>query len=273
MIINDPPDIGLMLVRDPKECVQALCELTDEITLENYKEKYEEIKQLIKPIHIKNAHTHFYSLSIFGLIEPDAKAQKGVFNKTKEGKQICSHLKNGDISKAKEIFRYLLKNNFKKGKLFRDFENYMKIKNETSYKDIEFRYKEITAASLREWTAYAGITAYDKKAKRIWYVNNDKLIKIPLKKFIDQLISHYKKLQESEILGMDSIFVDINKIRTEMSLEFNISNEYWNKLMVDALNSKFGKKIRLYGSIPSEFEGKENFNYNNTHYALIRIKV
>lgn len=273
MKFEDPPDIRLMLVRDPKECVQALCELTEEITLKNYKEKYEEIKKVVKPIHIKNAHTHFYSLTNFGLVEPDTKASKGVYKMSQEGIKICNYLKNNNLSKAQKMFQYILKNNFKKGTLFQDFENYLKIKNETTFEDIEERYREITAASLREWTAYAGITGYDKKAKKIWYIKYEDKIVIPFKDFKKSLISYYAKLQESEIMGMDSVFVDINKIRTEMCLDSNISNEYWNRLMVKTLDSKLGEKIRLYGTVPSKFEGKENFNYNNTHYALIRIKV
>lgn len=273
MKFEDPPDIRLMLVRDPKECVQALCELTGEITLKNYKEKYEEIKKLVKPIHIKNAHTHFYSLTNFGLVEPDTKASKGVYKMSQEGIQICNYLKNNNLSKAEKMFQYILKNNFKKGALFRDFENYLKIKNETTFEDIEERYREITAASLREWATYAGMTGYDKKAKKIWFVKHEDKNKISIKEFRELLISHYSELQQSEINGVDSVFVDINKIRTEMCLEFNISNDYWNSLMVEILDSKFGEKIRLYGSIPSEFIGRENFSYNNTNYALIRIKL
>ena len=270
MDIEDPPNIRLMLVRDPKECVQALCELTGEITLENYKEKYEKIKKLIKPIHIKNAHTHFYSLRIFGLIEllPNAK---GIYQMTKAGSQIREYLKNNNITKVRTVFQYLLKNNFKNGKLFSNFEMYMKNKNETTYKDIEDRYEEITAASLREWTTYAGIIEYDKKEQKLWYVGS-KMKKISLTKFKTRLIFHYKQLQKSEIQGSASIFVDINKIRTEMCLEVNISNAYWDELMIKILNSEFNEKIRLYGSISSEFEDRENFRYNNTNYALLRLK-
>lgn len=272
MVSPAPPKIRLMLVRDPEHCIQALCELEDQINLETYKEKYEETRHLVKPIHIKNAHTHFYSLTIFGLIQQSLIAPLGNYEKTKEGTRICKLLKKKRHSEVKKIMRYLLKNNFKKGKLFRDFENFVKAKKKVTFKEVDERYDEITAASLREWSAYANIINYDKKLQKIWNVEYEKKVQIPLKKFKEKLIRYYDKFQESEILGLESVFVYINKIRTEMCLEFNCSNDYWNELMTKLLDSKFGEKIRLYGSIPSEFEGKENFNYNGTLYALIRIK-
>ena len=55
-----PPDIQLMLVRDPKDTIKALCPLEEDFNLYDYIKSYEKIKKRDKPINIKNAHTHFY---------------------------------------------------------------------------------------------------------------------------------------------------------------------------------------------------------------------
>jgi len=119
--IKNKDRIRLMLVRDPEDCVKALCKLEEPFDLQQYTNAYEHLRKRIKPIHIKNAHTHFYSLRIFGLMGKDESSQNSTYRKTKAGREICLLMQQGKYGKVKEKMGYLLLNNLEKGELFNSF--------------------------------------------------------------------------------------------------------------------------------------------------------
>lgn len=265
------PKIRLMLVRDPEDCVKALCNMESIFDLHQYTNSYESVRQRIKPIHVKNAHTHFYSLRIFGLIEQDPDSAKGRYRKTEAGNKICKLLNSENSKELENKLRYLLLNNPEKGKLFQDFEDFVSKRKKRTIKEIIARYDELTAVSLISWSEFAGIIEKDNTKHVIWHLSSAMEKEIPLKEFWKEIQENYDKLQTTDT-GLQKVFVDINDLRTTMCLKSNWSNRYWNKKFTQILNSSYGKNIRLYGSIPSEFENKENFIYNDIKYALIRIK-
>jgi len=272
MKISSPPDIQLMLVRDPKDTVLTLCELEGSFILEDYVKEYEKLKQLDKSIHIKNAHTHFYSLSLFGFIEKSESKAKGVYKKTDAAKKICNHFKSENISKAKREIKYLLLNNFKKGTLFQDFQEFVEILKETDFDTIKNRYVQWrTSSSLIEWCVLAGIIEVDRKQQKIWYLEEDEGKKLKLSEFWEVFKNHFNQMKSEAVFGVEIFYVDISKIRTQMCLELEWSNRNWNKMMQKILNSKYGKKIKLYGSTHSEFESKENLEHKGVLYAYIGL--
>jgi hypothetical protein len=261
-----------MLVRDPEDCIKAMCEIDGSMDIHSYTLSYEKIRKRIKPIHVKNAHTHFYSLRIFGLIKEDKSVVKGTYVKSPAGEEICRLLKTGTKKELQNKLRYLLTNNPEKGELFRDFESFVTYENIVTFDEIKLRYDDLVAASLIAWSQFAGIIEVDKGQKKMWHVPTDEGKDISLNDFWNMLKTNYEELSTSKLFGADKIFVDVNELRTKICLSMNWSNDKWNKLMTKILDSNYGTKIRLYGSIPSEFEKKENFKYDNKWYALIRIK-
>jgi len=270
---SEPPEIQLMLVRDPEETIKALCNLGDTFTLQDYVFQYEVVKKLEKPIHIKNAHTHFYSLSLFGFIQQDEHKAKGTYRLTKAGTDVCSLLKTDRRQKASEVIRYLLLNNFKKGELFQDFQNFAKKEKRFGLEDAKKRYKKWrTLPTLIEWSIMAGIIDIDRDSKRIWYLGDNQQKNISMAEFSSIFLDAFHRMKSETTFGTDIFYAEIAKIRTLMCLKLLWSNEQWNSHMVKLLKSKQGKKLKLYGSTPSTFETKETFRFEDTLYAYIGIE-
>lgn len=268
---TNPPNIQLMLVRDPKETVQAMCTLKETFQLNDFICSYEKIKKLDKSIHIKNAHTHFYSLRLFGFIESVEGKPKGVYQKSETGVEICKLLPLQEKKAAQKI-RYLLLHNFEKGHLFQDFTEFAKTKKEFTIDDMKHRYTTWrTLPSLIEWSVFGKIIDIDRNQKRMWYLGDDEGKDIPIKKFSDHFFDIFYQMKSETAFGVEIYYVDISKIRTKMCLEFNWSNEKWDKHMTKLLQSTKGKQIRLYGSTPSTFETKQTFAFDGTLYAYIGI--
>jgi len=268
---SDPPDIQLMLVRDPKDTLLALCALEKTFTLQDFAFNYEVIKHLEKPIHIKNAHTHFYSLRLFGFIEQSESKPKGVYSRTDAANEICKIIRKNPKIASKKI-RYLLLNNFEKGILFKDFQQFAKEKKVFTIEDVKKRYKKWrTVPSLIEWSVLGKIIDIDKTQQKMWYLGDEEGNNITIVEFWKLFRDLFYQIKYETVFGTDIFYFDISKIRTRMCLKLYWSNEKWNKHMVKLLKSPYGKNLRLYGSTPSTFETKETFLFENTSYAYIGI--
>ena len=268
---STPPDIQLMLVRDPKETIMAMCKLEKTFNLQDFTFQYEVVKKLEKPIHVKNAHTHFYSLRLFGFIEQVESKPKGVYQKTETANEIC-RLMHKDAKKIASKIRYLLLHNFEKGPLFQDFKNFAKEKKEFSLDDVKKRYKVWrTIPSLIEWSILARIIDIDREEEKMWYLKEKEGKDIPIKEFWNALKEIFYRMKSETAFGTDIFYVDITKIRTSMCLKWTWPNEKWDKHMTKLLKSPLGKNLRLYGSTPSTFETKETFSFKDTLYAYIGI--
>ena len=83
----------MMLVDDPRETILAICYFSGRtVDLYQYISKYEEIiGRSTKPVHIKHAHTHFYSLTSLGFLKPSIT--KGSYELTNETEKLCNKLK------------------------------------------------------------------------------------------------------------------------------------------------------------------------------------
>lgn len=268
---SEPPDIQLMLVRDPKKTLYTLCELEKTFNLQDFALKYEVVKKLQKSIHIKNAHTHFYSLRLFGFIQQAESKPKGVYQKTDTAIEICNLIHKNEKEAASKI-RYLLLNNFEKGPLFKDFKNFAKEKKELSIDEVKQRYKAWrTIPSLIEWSVLARIIDIDREEGKLWYLGEREGKDIGVKEFGNEFKKIFYSMKSDTAFGTEIFYVDITKIRTKMCLKWKWSSEKWNKHLTKLLKSTLGKNIRLYGSTPSTFETKETFLFKDTLYAYIGI--
>jgi len=271
MMTSVPPDIQLMLVRDPKETVQAICALENPFQLQDFISSYEKIRKLEKSIHIKNAHTHFYSLRLFGFIEQVEGRPKGVYQKSETAIEICKLLPSNEKKAARKI-RNLLLENVEKGPLFQDFEQFAKTKKEFTMDEVKNRYVIWrTIPSLIEWSVFGKIIDIDRNQNKMWYLGNDEGKDIPVKDFSDHFFKVFYMMKSETAFGVEIYYADISKIRTKMCLSLDWSNGKWDKHMTKLLNSPKGKQLRLYGSTPSTFETKQTFSYDGTSYAYIGI--
>lgn len=280
---------GLMLVEDPKDTIRALCELNNAtINWHSYKEKYEKVKSLSRSISSQHNDTHFYSLSIYGIIRP-TESSKTEYRISPVGKGLCKSLTEGHIDDYKKILSNILLNNPKKGRLYREFINFVKIRNKASYDDvlgftkeladrISLKRKsketiEIISRTLMAWSEEAGMIGRDKDRKTVWFVSELPKPELAMQAFWEVLLDKYKQLRHSEIFGIEHIYVDILELRTIVCADLSITTEDFDAYLTSLLDSKVGDKIRLYGAPTSFFTDKENFTYKGKVYAYITIKV
>ncbi|NVM55369.1 MAG: hypothetical protein HWN66_16805 [Candidatus Helarchaeota archaeon] len=263
---------GMMLVEDPRETIKAACEFYGRtVDLQRYKSTYEEIiGRYTKPIHIKHAHTHFYSLTSFNILSP-VESGKGLYTLSHLGKQLCENLQKSDINEYKKILRYILLNNPNKGNLFQNFLEFISECSHRSRKELYEKFKEIPARALISWSIEAGLI--DNLKDKFWIIEIPSEKDIDLDKFWNILNSYYNELTSSEIFGIDKVFVDIRDLTSKFCIKYNWSIDEFDEYLRKLLDSEYEAQIRLYGAPTSYFANKKNFMYNNRVYAFLRIMV
>ena len=276
--------LGLMLVEDPRDTIRVLCDLPQIITWHSYKEKYERMKGLFKPISTQHADTHFYSLSIYGIIEPLESSAKGQYKLSVAGKALCESLVNDRIADYQRILANVLINNSKKGHIFRQFLDFIQTKNSVSFEEVSTFVQNllkkrldsptvsIVARTLMAWSEDAGLIEKDTERKIVWLIKQKPKITLSLEQFWVLLNNHYKNLRQSEIFGIEHIYVDILELRTIICLELSWPNEEFDSYLSGLLDSEIGNNIKLYGAPTSFFSNRENFTYKGRIYAYIAIR-
>ena len=275
---------GLMLVEDPRDTINTLCYLPDCFDRKSFKEKYEWVKGLVKPISSQHTDTHFYSLSTFKIIEPLQSGAKGLYKLSIAGKILCQSLKNEDFKNYQKVLSSILLNNSDKGKLFRDFMSLAKSKTTLTFADV-FNYVsqvkegkkdkttiEFVVRTLLAWCEDAGLTEKDNQRQIIWSIASDTKKLISMNDFWLLLCAKYETLKQSEIFGLEHIYIDVLELRTLICLDLSWSNEDFNNHLTQILDSDKDGKIKLYGAPTSFFSDKENFSYKGRVYAYISIR-
>ena len=260
-----------MLVDDPTNTLLAMCYFKDDIVdLNKYKKKYEEkIGREYNPIHIKTAHTHFYTLTSFGfLLKTDIK---GTYILSNESKQLCNYMLESNIEAYKDALRYILINNPKTSELFKDFIEFVKIKSYRLRNEVYNRYKTLTSKTLIAWSIEAGLI--DEHDKKMWYIPPKNKIEFSDDEFWEDVKTKYSELRKSEIFGIDKVYVDIRDLSFQFCIQYRWTQEEFDEKLRANLDTKFGLDIMLYGAPTSYFENKKNFFYNDRVYAFIRIMV
>lgn len=263
---------GLMLVEDPEDTIKAMCSLSGgTLELSSFKSAYERIKKRKKPIHEKNAHTHFYSLSVYGLITPTKAGEKALYEISGIGKELCESLNLGNTERFQQMLCNILLNNLSKGHLFRKFLTYVGQQKKIARKEIYKNFRELPGRTLIAWSKAAGLIEANREF--VWGLPKKRKPHLTAKDFQKELLRVYLGLTHSDVIGIRNVFVRIQQIREKICVDHLLSYKEFDEYLTKAIDSSFGEKIRLYGGPSSAFKEGESFMYQNKLYLYIRIKV
>lgn len=263
----------LMLVEDPRDTINAMCDLKKRIfNRKEFKKTYEKIKNRIdNPVSKGTFDTHFYSLTQFGLIK---EISDDKYELSEIGRSLCNLIKDDLIDKYEEYLKRLLLNNEEKGYLFESFLNYLSDKKFVKKNELYKVFKEFTARALISWSLEVKLIEFDKDNDTIWKIKKEPIKDITIYDFWNEIIKEYKKLIKTDLFLIDPIFVDISQLRLNFCLNHaNFTLNKFDKSLRKLMSTKYKQQIRLYGGPSSTFEGKRNFLYDGRVYAYIRLKV
>ena len=259
---------GLMLVEDPEETLQALCNLANGvITWDSFKTEYERVtNRLRKPVDEKTIDTHFYSLTIFEILE---ELDKGKYQISLTGNDLCRLRKTkSKIYEFKSLLASILLNNPSKGKLFEKFLNFLKTPRKKS--EIYEQFKPEPSRSLISWCSYSGLIEIQGKDYWSLPIHREKISKKDFRKI---LIDTYKEMRDTKMFGIKRTFVDIDDLRKNICARLGIRIEEFDKFLTEILVREKGKLVRLFGAPSSQYDEGRNFMYKNKLYAEISLDV
>jgi hypothetical protein len=262
--------ISLMLVDDPSDTFATLCSFKDCIvTKTSFTLQYESIKGRFKPIHAKNADTHFYILTTFKLLVPSGSG-RGQYQLSSIAKNLCNLRKNpSDINEFQIRLSEILLNNERKGKIFIEFLEF--VKNGKTKKEIFEKYKPITTSkTLIAWTKFAGmVSEYNSIIQTIPKQRNE----LSESDFKASLVSEYKNLVDRDNLGIKRLSVPIAELRFNLMIKLHISRDTFDDMLRKLLEKDFNNRITLYGSTSDEFQEEATFYYSNKLYIYLSMKT
>jgi len=261
---------GMMLVEDPGETIKTMCFFQNrELDKMEYKAQYEKLKGLEKPIHIKNADTHFYSLTLLKLLVP-VNEKKSKYRLSSTAKELC-HIAN-DSSKSedyKQKLSNILLTNEDKGELFKEFLDFVSTKRHK--KEIYEKFRPIPSRSMIAWLSYAGQI---EQQKDIIQAKNRREGRISLTKFEQIFFKAYSDLNKSEIFGIRRIFIPIEDLQFEISVKTGLSKEEVYNMLTKLISKDGSEKIILHGASTKSYEDNKinKFNYYNKDYVFISLR-
>lgn len=258
-----------MLVEDPRDTLKGLCTFADsEVDLASFKLSYEKmIGRGDRPIHIKHAHTHFYTLTLFKLLVPET--HKGKYRLSLVAKNLCTLLASPNRKdEYQKILSEVLLINESKGKLFEDFLQFVTEKK--SKKDIDQRFKPIPARTLIAWSKEAGLI---QEYQNFFQAIPRKKTKPTQAQFKDVLIKIYTETQTTEVFGIKRIYVPIGGLRFNVCVELGLKKEEFDDELKYLLSTEYGTRITLHGAPTNVYEEEETFNYSGKLYIYLSIKV
>ena len=255
-----------MLVEDPQKSINALCPFLDrEITLRLYKREYEKvIGRQSRPIHIKHAHTHFYTLSIYRIIEPSSR--QGTYRVSTTGKRLCTLLKANELPEYRKLLAKVILANESKSALFQEFLAF--VADSKTFKQVYEQFGNITGRTLIAWTCEADLALKDNT--RVRAIPKDRP-RPGLDKFWNIVKAAYHKFEISETLGITRLFMPISELRFTAGVDLGLTPDEFDKLLRDILDSSRGDKISLYGATSEVYARFSPLVYNEKAYAYISI--
>jgi len=264
-------ETGLMLVEDPEDTIRVICQFRGRtLDLAAYKRAYEIMKKRRRPIHEKHAHTHFYTLSIYGLIVPCGDGSS-CYRVSPIGNELCECLDRLDVERYRQILSNVLLNNPRKGRIFKKFLSFVGDQKKRSKQEVSERFKEIPARTLIAWSKSARLIEGDHDF--VWAIPQKEKKALGMKQFQHEVIDTYNTLSKSEVFGLEKVFVRISELRRSVCIEHSLTFEEFNEYLTELLDSSFGERIRLYGAPASSSKETESFLYRNKLYVYFRVKV
>jgi hypothetical protein len=267
----------LMLVEDPRITISTICDANyATFTWDSFKQMYEKkIGRLDNPVSKGTADTHFYSLTQLNILVP-IREKSNEYTLSNLGKTICNCLRENDIRKYQRYLGNLLLNNEDKGPLFEDFLRFISgrgSKGKITKSELSLQFQpDTTLRALISWSKEANLIEYDKDLELVWLLKRDQKKELSQEQFLRKLIELYERLQKTKIFLVRAVFVEISEIRAEFCMMENWSLDDFDACLTVLLNSKYGKKIRLYGAPTSVYEGKRNFLYKGKSYIYIKLR-
>lgn len=165
----------------------------------------------------------------------------------------------------------MLLNNPRKGELFKEFINFIRMKPSCSRSELYIKFKKIPTRSLIAWSKEAGLI--NLLQDKIWAIEKIPKKEMGLDMFWQLIKETYEELSKSEMLGIEKVFVDIRELTSKICIDLSWTVDEFDQMLRQLLNSKKGEKVRLYGAPTSYFDNKENFFYKGNVYAFIRVMV
>jgi len=260
---------GLMLVEDPRETLEALCFFKNsDVDKDTFVTKYEEIiGRTYRPIHEKSGHTHFYSLTTFKLL---IKTNNNKYHLSLVAQELCKYLNYPEkIEEFQNLLSNILLSNETKGDLFKEFLHFLRERK--TKKEIVEKFKGTPARTLIAWSKLAGLIIQDNQKFQSIPRGNKK---INIKIFKKTLSEYYQKLENSDIFGIQRLFIPIHELRDNVCMKLEISPEIFDKLLTELLMTDFGNNIVFHGGTTKAYDKNENqtFKYHNKIYLLISMK-
>ena len=262
-----------MLVDNPKILFKTLCSINqDFITLSNFKKKLENELGREKPIHIKTAHTYFYTATIYGLlIKLEEIKTKPTYRLSATAIYICNMLNLKKQYEYKEAVKTLILTNKKKGELFNQFLNY--VSSPKIINDIYNKFEEPTGKTLIAWCLEAGLI-----------VKHDNFIGLARKEpedmpSIDEFWSALKKIytlmQKTAFFGVKRIFIDLEEIRLRVLCDLGVSDpNYFDFALNNLLESEFNNYVTLDGAPSLAYDNeKYSFSYKGKNFLYISLGI
>lgn len=261
----------LMLVDRPRILLTVVCAFNGStVTLKSFKQQLE--KTLLRtdnPLHIKTAHTYFYTATTYELFTP-IEGQKGVYRISETGSLLCqlAHDSNRYADYQKALQSILLSNR-KKGPLFREFLDF--VKNTALEKEIFKEFQPPTGKTLIAWGLEAGLIC--KKGDAIAPI---RLRTCPptLEEFWSELLIVFKRMQRTQTMGIKRLAVRVDELRLRVLSALNLQeNLDFERYLEQLMRSKYRDSVDLYGG-PSHVLADPNkvLNYNSKVYAYISVK-
>ena len=263
----------LMLVDNPKILFKTLCLMkSDSITLNDFKTTLEVSLKRKKPIHIKTAHTYFYTATTYDLlIKTKNTKTKPTYRLSSTGLYICKLLNNPNkIVEYKEAIKSIILTNKKKGPLFNTFLNFLK--NPKRITDIYEEFEEPTGKTLIAWCLEIGIVV--KHGNLIGLAREEPYSEPTLDEFWLILKDNYKLMQKTPIFGIKRIYIDLAELRLRVLCELGISDPlYFDKALKELLSSKYQQNITLDGAPPIAYDNdRYSFIFNNKKFLYISMR-
>lgn len=176
-----------------------------------------------------------------------------------------------DDPSKKELYRRylrgLLLSNEIKGRLFRSFLEFTsRPKKKTN---IENKFGRVPAKTLIAFCLEAGLTVkYGEFMKSV-----EARSVVSVSEFCKSLTRVYRNLQEDPT-RVSPIYVPIDVMRGLVSLDLGLESPLlFDKLLEEAIDSKFGESIYLHGAPPQVISESNSFYYKGKRYAYISVRM
>jgi hypothetical protein len=253
------PKKRLMLVDNPRLLFK---------TLQIFKE-FE--KNIGKEVHIKTAHTYFYTSSIYKIIiKSNKNLPKPAYRLSSIGVYIID-IYNDENKKIEysNTLKNLLLNNKIKGELFRDFLMY--VEKPKKIKEIYEKYLEPTGKTLIAWCLEANLIR--RKKYIVGLIKNDINSNISIDKFWTVLKDIYTDMQMTDFLLIKKIYVDLDEVKLRVTCELGISDGLFDEFLQKLMASEYSKFITLDGGPSSVYKDQYTFKYKGKNYLYLSMRI